>query len=400
MVSAGRRVRTVLVVAEVTLAVVLVVGAGLLIRSLAHLYGVDPGFRPERVLTLRMFILPTKYLDPERRGAVLQQMLEHVRQLPGVRSAGAIHFLPLSGMDSGTGYRRADRPAPPAGQGEAVAVSVITPGYFRTMGIPLRAGRDLDERDGLHNPRVAVVNEALVRHLFPGEEPLGKRLLVEWSYGRDVEPEFEIVGVVGDVRHDGLHTDPSLTVFLAHAQEPGFMASLVVRTAGDPLAMAASVRREMARVDPEQGVLTVGTMQALLDDSIARPRLQAVLVGAFAGLALVMACVGLYGVLAYSVEQRRREMGVRVAIGASPKSLLGLVVSEGVRLTAAGLLLGLAGALAVTRFLASLLYGVRPTDPLVFLGVAVVLLLVAAAASYVPARQAMQVDPVVVLRDE
>jgi putative ABC transport system permease protein len=400
--AASRRLRTVLVVAEVTLAVVLVVAAGLLIRSFAYLQAVDPGFRAERVLTLRMLILPTKYSDPDRRVAVIQQMLERVRQLPGVVSASAIHFLPLSGVNSGTDYRRLDRPEPPPGHGEATAVSVIMPGYFRTMGIPLRAGRDLDERDGLRSPRVAVVNEALVRHLFPGEEPLGKRILVGWGYmgGPEGEPAFEIVGVVGDVRHDGLHTEASPTVFLAHAQEPGFMASLVVRTAGDPLAMAASVRSEMARVDPEQGVLTVGTMQALLDDSIARPRLQAVLVGAFAALALVMACVGLYGVLAYSVEQRRREMGVRVAIGASPRALLGMVVGEGVRLTATGLLLGLAGALVATRFLASLLYGVGPTDPLVFLGVAAVLLVVAAAASYVPARQAMQVDPVVVLRDE
>jgi len=400
--SAGRRVRSVLVVAEVTLAVVLVVAAGLLIRSLAHLYAVDPGFRAERVLTLRMLIVPSKYSDAERRGALLQQMLDRVRQVPGVTSAGAIHFLPLSGLDSGTGYRRLDRPEPPPGQGESVGVSVITPGYFRTMGIPLRAGRDLDERDGFRAPRVAVVNEALVRQAFPGEEPLGKRLFVSWGYslGREVEPEFEIVGVVGNVRHGGLHAEPIPTVFLAHAQEPGFMASLVVRTAGDPLAVASSVRAEMRSVDADQGVLSVGTMQALLEDSIARPRLQAVLVGAFAALALVMACVGLYGVLAYSVEQRRREMGVRVAIGASPRALLGLVVGEGVRLTAAGLILGLAGALVVTRYLASLLYGIGPTDPVVFLGVAAVLLMVAAAASYVPARQAMRVDPVVILRDE
>jgi predicted permease len=349
-----------------------------------------------------MLIVPTKYPDPERRATLVQQMLDRLRRLPGVTSAGAIHFLPLSGLESGTGYRRLDRPAPPPGQGESVSVSVITPGYFHTMGIPLRAGRDLDERDGFRAPRVAVVNEALVRHAFPREDPLGKRLFVSWGYslGREIEPVFEIVGVVGNVRHGGLQAEPIPTVFLAHAQEPGFMASLVVRTAGEPLAMASSVRAEMAQVDPDQGVLSVGTMRALLEDSIARPRLQALLVGAFAALALVMACVGLYGVLAYSVEQRRREMGVRVAIGASPKALLGLVVGEGVRLTAAGLVLGLAGALVATRYLASLLYGVGPTDPAVFLGVAAVLLMVAAAASYVPARQAMRVDPVVILRDE
>jgi putative ABC transport system permease protein len=400
--AAGRRVRSVLVVGEVTLAVVLVVAAGLLIRSLAHLYAIDPGFRAERVLTLPMLIVPTKYSDAARRVALVQQMLERVRQIPGVTAAGAVHFLPLSGIDSGTGFRRLDRPEPPPGEGGSVAVSVITPGYLRAMGIPLRAGRDLEEGDGLSTPHVALVNEELVRQVFPGEEPLGKRLFVAWGYslGRESPPEFEIVGVVGNVRHAGLHEEPVARVLLAHAQEPGFIASLVVRTAGDPLAIASSVRAAMRSVDPDQGVLSVGTMRALLEDSIARPRLQAVLVGAFAALALVMACLGLYGVLAYSVAQRRREIGVRVAIGASPKALLGLVVGEGVRLTSAGLVLGLAGALVVTRYLASLLYGVPPTDPVVFLGVTLILLMVAAAASYVPARQAMRVDPVVVLRDE
>jgi putative ABC transport system permease protein len=400
--AAGRRVRTVLVVSEVTLAVVLVVAAGLLIRSLGRLYDVDPGFRPEGVLALRMLVVPTKYPEPERRAALIQEMLERVRRLPGVTSAGAIHFLPLSGPNSGTGYRRMDRPEPAPGQGESVAVSVVTPGYFRTMGIPLRAGRDLEEGDGLRTRRVAVVNEALVRRAFPGEDPLGKRLFVSWGFslGRQVEPVFEIVGVAGDVRHEGLNMDPQPTVFLSYAQEPGFMASLVVRAAGDPLALASPVRQEMARVDPDQGVLSVGTLQALLDDSIARPRLQAVLVGGFAALALLIACVGLYGVLAYSVEQRQREMGVRVAIGASPRALLGLVVGEGVRLTAAGLVLGLAGAFVAARSLASLLYGIGPTDPVVFLAVAAILLMVAAAASFVPARQAMRVDPITILRDE
>jgi putative ABC transport system permease protein len=349
-----------------------------------------------------MLIVPTKYSDAARRVALVQQMLERVRQIPGVTAAGAVHFLPLSGIDSGTGFRRLDRPEPPPGEGGSVAVSVITPGYLRAMGIPLRAGRDLEEGDGLSTPHVALVNEELVRQVFPGEEPLGKRLFVAWGYslGRESPPEFEIVGVVGNVRHAGLHEEPVARVLLAHAQEPGFIASLVVRTAGDPLAIASSVRAAMRSVDPDQGVLSVGTMRALLEDSIARPRLQAVLVGAFAALALVMACLGLYGVLAYSVAQRRREIGVRVAIGASPKALLGLVVGEGVRLTSAGLVLGLAGALVVTRYLASLLYGVPPTDPVVFLGVTLILLMVAAAASYVPARQAMRVDPVVVLRDE
>jgi putative ABC transport system permease protein len=401
-VSGGTRARSVLVMAEVTLAVVLVVGAGLLVRSLAYLYAVDPGFRPQHVLTAPMLLLPSKYGDPVRRVAVLGQILERLRAIPGVTAAGSIHFLPLSGIESGTGVHRLDRPVPAPGEGQSASVSVVTPAYFRAMGIPLFAGRDFEERDGFQAPRVAVVNRAFVSRFFPGEDPLGKRVYVGWGFslGRTVPPEFEIVGVVGDTRHGALHEPPRHTVFLSHAQEPGFMASLVVRTSGDPLAAAVAVRQQIRSVDPDQGVLSVRPMEGVLTDSIARPRVQAMLVGAFAVLALAMACLGLYGVLAYSVEQRRREIGVRVAVGATPGKILGLVVGQGLRLTATGLMIGLALALGVTRYLAAMLYGVQPTDPPVFLGVGLLLLAVAAAASWLPARQAMKVDPVVALREE
>jgi putative ABC transport system permease protein len=400
-VSAGSRARSVLVVGEVTLAVVLVVAAGLLVRSLAHLYAIDPGFRPERVLTARMLLVLSTYQEPARRAAVVQQMLERLRAVPGVRAAGSIHFLPLSGQESGTGVRRLDRPEPPPGERPVAGTYVVAPGYFRAMGIPVLAGRDFEERDGFQTPRVAMVNQSFVRQFFPGEDPLGKRLRVEWSFpGDDRAPEFDIVGVVGDTRHAALQVEPVPTVFLHQAQEPAFLASLVVRTTDDPLAAAAALREQIRAVDPEQGVLSVQTMDDVLADSVARPRLQALLLGAFALLALLMTCLGLYGMLAYAVEQRRRELGLRVAIGAAPRAILGLVVGQGLRLTATGLVIGVVLALAMTRFLAALLYGVRPTEPTVFLGVAVLLLAVAAIASFAPARTAMRLDPAVVLREE
>jgi predicted permease len=401
-VSTGARARAHLVTAEVTLAVVLVVAAGLLSRSLAHLYAIDPGFRPEQVVTAPLLLLPAKYGDPVRRGAVVGQMLERLRAIPGVTAAGSIHFLPLAGIGSNTGVHRLDRPAPAPGEGASADVSVIAPGYFRAMGIPLLSGRDFEERDTFPAPRVAVVNRAFGRRFFPGEEPVGRRIHVSWggSLGRTVPPEFEIVGMVGDTRHAALHAEPVPTVFLNHAQEPGYMASLVVRTTADPSALAAELRRQVRAVDPEQGLLWVRPMEGVLADSIARPRLQAVLVDAFAVLALGMACLGLYGVLAYSVEQRRRELGVRMVVGAAPRAILGLVVGEGLRLTGTGLVLGLVVALVVTRPLATLLYGVQPTDPRVFAGVSALLLAVSAAAAYRPARRAMKVDPVAALRDE
>ena len=397
--TGGRGARSMLVVIEVTLAVVLVVGAGLLARSLARLHAVDPGIRPEHVLTASMLLVPSKYEDDARRAAVVEQILERVRAIPGVTAAGSIHFLPLSGIESGTGAYRLDRPAPAPGEGTGARVSVITPGYLRAVGMRLVAGRDLEPRDALGAPRVALVNEALVRAFSPGEDPIGRPLFVEWC-DEDESCRFEVVGVVNDVRHGGLHAEPQPTVFLSNAQAPSYMASLVARTAGDPRLLAAAVREEVRRVDPEQGLFSVQPMETVLADSIARPRVQALLLGGFAFLAVAMACLGLYGALAYSVEQRRREVGIRMAIGATPARIRRLVVGEGLRLTAAGLVIGLGLALALTRYVSALLYGVTPTDAPVYLGVCALLLAVAAGASYAPARRALRVDPVVALREE
>ncbi|MGH9162798.1 MAG: ADOP family duplicated permease [Vicinamibacteraceae bacterium] len=404
VVAGASRARALLVVTEVALALLLVIVAGLMARSLAHLYRTDLGFRPERVLTLQMGLFSSKYMEPSRRVAVLDEILERVRALPGVAAAGSIHFLPLSGIRSSTSVRRLDQPAPAPGErGPGAAVSVITPGYLHAMGVPLIAGRDFNAGDRLATPRVALVNQALVRQFFSSDTPLGKRLRVEWGgshTGRKGPPEFEVVGVVGNVRHDGPHLPPEPYVFLSHRQEASFTAALVIRTAADPLAIAPAIRHQIRQVDPEQGISHVRTMETVVADSVARPRLQAVLLGAFGTLALVMACVGLYGLMSYSVAQRAREMGVRLALGAAPSSIRRLVVGEGLRLTAAGLLVGFVAALLLTRYLATLLYGVTPSDPAVFIAVGALLLTVAMTACYLPARRATRIDPAHVLRDE
>jgi putative ABC transport system permease protein len=397
----GARLRSGLVIAEVALAVMLVIGAGLMVRSLVRLTRVDPGFTAERVLTVRMLLSVATYGDVPRRAAFVDEVLARVRALPQVTAASSVHILPLL-MQSGTGYHRVDRPAPEPGAFVGGAVSVVSPGYFRTMGVPLKSGRDFTGSDRLDTPRVVIINETMARRLFPGENPLGKRLDVSWSsiLRTGKAPEWEIVGVAADVRQEGLRADVGSHIYISHDQEPNLRASLVVRTAGDPLAVAASVRQAIRGLDPQQGVSDVEAMQTVMSESVAQPRLQTLLLGAFGALALIMACVGLYGVLAYSVEQRRREMGVRLALGAAPRGILRLVVGEGLRLTAAGVLGGLAAAFALTRYLATLLYDVQPHDTTVFAAVPLLLLCVAGLACWLPALRATRVDPASILRDQ
>jgi putative ABC transport system permease protein len=405
-IAAGSsRFRAMLVVAEVSLAVVVVIGAGLMTRSLVRLYSVNPGFQTERVLTMRMLLqggqLPG---GPARTAGFVNEILERVRAIPGVAEAGTIHRLPLTSFfASSSGWSRADQPEPPRDTHPNSEVSVITPGYFRTMGIPIIAGRNFDSQDRPDVPHVAIINQTLANRYFPGEDPVGKRIRLRWG----PTLQFEIVGVAGDSRTGlsgggsaGLREQPGSIVFLNNAQEPSPVASLVVRTTGVPLATVKAVREQIRAVNPNQGVSDIQTMEQVVSDSIANIRLQTILLGAFAALALVLASVGLYGVISYSVEHRRREMGVRVALGAGRGSILRLVLGQGLRLTAAGLAVGLSGAVAVTRYLETLLYEVQSTDPGVFAAVFGGLIATAMVACYVPARRATRVDPAVVLRDE
>lgn len=396
--SGGGRsgLRSALVVVEVALSVVLLIGAGLLIRSFLRLAAVSPGFEPEKTLTMRMTLFGSAYRTDQKVVDFTQQILERVRRLPQVRAAGTIHFLPLSGLLSATGFWVDGRPTPQHGDEPVAVTLVITPGYFSAMGVPLIRGRTFTERDRDGAPLTVIVNQALARKYFPNENPVGRRLFIQW--GR--KTPYEIVGVVGDVRHRGLEREPEPTLFLSDFQEPNGLVSLVVRTAGDPMQVAATIEKEIHSVDPVLPISEVRTMDYYLSSSVSKPRFNTLLLGSFAGLALLLAAIGIFGVISYSVAQRTHEIGIRVALGASGGSVVSMVLRQGLFLTLAGVALGLAGAFALTRLLATLLFGVTATDPITFAAVAVVLGAVALVSSYIPARRATKVDPTVALRYE
>jgi predicted permease len=388
--------RRALVVLEVAIALVLVFGAALMGDSLAKLYNVNPGFQAEQVLTLRMLMVPAKYREPARQVSFLKAVLEEVRATRGVVSASSVHFLPLSGVASSAPAFRRDRPAPPREQMQGGPVSVIADGYFKTMGIPLK-GRDFTSADQRDAPGVAIVNDALARQLFPNESPLGRHLTVMYS---PATADLEIIGIAGDVRTSTLDRAPGPAVYIAHNQEPSLVASLVVRTQASPASAVAAVRAAIARVDPEQGVSQIQPLETMIANAVARPRVQASVLGAFGVLALIIAAVGLYGVMAYGVEQRRRDIGLQLALGAAPKRLLGAVVREGVGLAALGAVIGAALAWASSGTLEGLLFETPTNDPTIFLAVGATLILVAGLATLAPALRATRVDPLVVLRDE
>jgi putative ABC transport system permease protein len=394
VLSGQRRLQNLMVIAEVALALPLVAGAGLMVQSFVRLNQVEPGFRAEGVLTVRMLLLPA----PERtlQAETVADVLTRVRELPGVTSAGSIGRLPMDGGNSGSWYYRADRPEPPAGQRPSGDISIITPGYFPAMGIALLKGRDFDERDRKGSPHVAMVNQTAARLAFGDESPLGKRLKVSWNDAREVE----IVGVVSDIRHNQLRTRPDPCLFLPNAQQPFPFSALVIRTPGDPQGLVDGVKRAIHSVNSRQGIGEIKTLQQLVSDSIAEPKAQATLSGVFAALAVALTCIGIYGVLSYSVAQRTREMGLRLALGATAVSTFALVVRDGLRPTVAGLTVGLGIALLLARSLQGLLFEVEPLDATVLGSVTTLLILLAAAACAIPAVRATRVDPVIVLRAE
>jgi predicted permease len=330
-----------------------------------------------------------------RRAAVVQDMLERVRALPQVKSASSIHALPTT-QTSGTAYDRADRPIPPPNARKGGDVSVVSSDYFRTMGIPMLAGREFDRRDYMGSPGVAILNREAVRMLFGQEDPIGKRLGVAWAGASDVE----VIGIAENIHHIGLDIEPRATLFVCNLQAPSLFTNLVVRTHGDPMAVVSAVQAALREVDPDQGVARIMPMEQMLAGSIAGPRLQTILLGAFGMLGLVLACIGVYAVISYSVAQRMREMGIRLALGAAPNAIRALVLREGMSLALAGVAVGVLAALALTRYLSTLLYTVKATDPAVFAAVSVLLIATAAAGCWFPARRAYAVDPALVLREE
>jgi putative ABC transport system permease protein len=393
------RLRHGIVTFEVAVALLLVFAAALMGNSLAALTNVDPGFSRDRVLTLRMLMVPARYAGPDRSRPVafLDRLLDEIRALPGVERAASIHFLPLSGVGSGAPVFRIDQPRPPVSERVGVSVSVITDGYFPAMGIPLIQGRDFSRSDRLGAPTVTIVNETLARQLFPNENPLGKQIAAGYSPATE---RMEIVGVAGDVRTSTLDRAPGPALYIPHAQEPSLSASLVVRANAASASVAASVRAAISRVDPEQGVAQVESLETVVANASARPRVQAGVFAVFGVLALLIAGVGLYGVMAYAVEQRRRELGLQLALGASPGTLLRSIVTEGGKLAVIGAVVGAALAWLASGSLEGLLYETRANDPAILGAVAATLVAVGCLATLGPALRATRVDPLIVLREE
>jgi putative ABC transport system permease protein len=393
--AARRRFRDGLVVAEVALSLVLLVGAGLLLRSVLALQGADPGFRSDRILTMEFRLPATRYTQPAQIAAFFRDILGRMRALPGIESVALARAVPFSGNGGSSTYEAEGRAPAAPGRESRTQTNIVSPDYFRTMGIPILQGRDFEERDTADAPPVAVVSATLARTVWPGQDPLGKRLRFKGA-----ERWLTVVGVVGDVKH-GAFTDPAVPqAYTPHDQDPRIFACVLARTKGDPTAMAGPIRQAIWSVDPQQPVWRVRSMEALLAAARGPARAVTILIAAFATIALLLAAVGIYGVMTYLVTQRTREIGIRMALGASARAVVGMVVGRGMVLTLIAVGLGLAGAAALTRTLATLLFGVGPLDPLTFAAAAVVLGAVALLASYLPARRAARVDPVVALAEE
>jgi putative ABC transport system permease protein len=394
------RVRRVLVTVQVALAIVLLTGAGLLMRSFARLVDVAPGFRPDHLLTLKMELPPSRYRGPAQWTPFFDRLLEELRTIPDVRDAAGIGGLPVSSPGGSNAIFVEGRRLPLPNQSTFAVYRLVTPGYFSTIGIPVVDGRDFSAGDRAGAPRVGAVNQLLASRMWPGERAIGKRL----TFARAPKPEdwITIVAVVGDTHHDSLAGPIDLQLYAPYTQDPHWFppAELVVRTGGVPTAIAPAVRRRIRDIDPLIPVTDVQSMEALVARSVAEPRFHLVLLAALSASALALAMIGLYGLLAYSVVLRAREIGVRSALGATRGDIAAMILGDGLRLTATGVVLGVAAALALTRSLRTLLFQIEPHDPATFAVIAVMLLAVAAAACYPPARRAARVDPVVILKTE
>ncbi len=408
--TAGRRagrLRAVLVVAEVALSAMLLVGAGLLLRTFVHLSRAELGFNPQNVLSFDVSLPPAKYAGPAAR-AFFDELIARLVARAGVTSVAASEYLPFSGADSATGFFIDGRPAPLPGDDLKTHYRSVTSDYFRTMGMTMIAGRSVTSRDGADAPAVAVINETMARRYWPADNPIGQRMAITLEalrFRRDGPPSLdvsaamrEIVGIVADVKHAGVQADSFPEVYVPFTQRPVRSMTIVVRTAADPLALAADARRAVAALDPDQPIARVGAVADLVAASIARPRFNVLLLSAFATVALVLALVGIYGVMSYTVGLRMHEIGVRLALGGRPRDIASLLVGDGMRLTLIGLGLGLGAAEVVGRAMTGLLVGVTAADPLTLAAAGVFVSAVAFAACYIPARRAMRLDPSVVLR--
>jgi putative ABC transport system permease protein len=390
-----QRLRALLVVGEVAISLVLLIGAGLLVRSFLRVTGDDRGFEGSRVLTATLALPFAPYPDAARQTAFYAQLLERVSALPGVEAAGVTSHLPLGGDNTNSGLLIEGRTFPDNDPPFADD-RLVSPGYFKAMGIPILKGRGFTERDDATAPRVALINETLARKFFPGEDPIGKRIDMNWKS----EGWQEVIGVVGDVRHDGLDLPLFPTVYVPYRQAIDGGMTLVVRAQNDPLQLAGAVRAQVRALDPNQPISSLRTMDEVTSESVGPRRFSTTLFGAFAALALFLAALGIYGVIAYSVTQRTHEIGIRMALGARRRDVLRLVIGHGLRPVGLGVLAGLLAALPLTRLLSGLLFGVGATDPWTFAGIPLLLSGVGLLACYFPARRAARLDPLTALRHE
>jgi putative ABC transport system permease protein len=398
--SGGKRtnhLRDAFTVAQIALALMLLVGAGLLMRSFVRLTAVEPGFRTDHVLTMNLSLPGARYRD-QKDVRFFAELGRRVRALPGVVNASTITFLPFKGVGSGTYFWRADQPKPASGQEPITDVRMVQPLYFETMNIPVREGRTFTDQD--NDPKAPlrfVINEAMARQMFPNTRAVGNSLIVDM---KNENPPGEIIGIVGDIKHGSLADKARPMVYYPQAHLSFGFGTLVVQTSVDPLSLTRAVTEVVHQLDPELPVSEVSTMQRWVEESLTRTKFQTSLLAAFAGLALLLAVLGIYGVMSYGVAQRTHEIGVRMALGAQQRQVARLILSRALLLTISGLALGLAGAFTLTRYLETLLFEVKPADPLTLTVVTSLLLGVAIIAALFPAARAARVDPMVVLRYE
>ena len=392
-IGSSNRLRNVFAVAEIALALILLAGAGLMLRSFLKLQDVDPGFNSQRVIALQMQLPNTRYKEPAQFGPYFSQLLEGVTASSGVESAALISDTPLGGANF-LSFQKEGESRTPDDPAQDAEVHSVSPDYFKTMGIPLKRGEFFTALDTLMTPGVAVVSETLVRRYFGDDEPLGKRVTL------DGQTWMRIVGVVGDTRNQSLDEAPYPQMYMHIAQQPTRVFNLVVKGAGDATALVPMLRGLAREMDATVPIFNVRSMEKIVSDSVARPRFNALLIFLFAVLALILAGVGIYGVISYVVSQRQHEIGVRLALGARSSDILKMVVGQGFKLVAAGIGIGLVAVLGLTQLLSSLLFGISATDPLTFIAVSAVLSGVALLACYVPARRATKVDPMIALRYE
>jgi putative ABC transport system permease protein len=390
--------RSALMVGQVAMALVLLVAAGLLVRTFHRLQQVDLGFNPDHVLTMTVTLPDYRYGDAAARRRFFTEAVDAAARVPGLRSAGFVNVLPFSTYNRGTRYLVEGAPLPERGREPETDFRVVTAGYLATMEVPLRRGRSFDDHDRGQSDRVAIVNGVFAQQAFGADDPVGRR--VRLGRADSTSPWLTVVGVIGDVRHTAISATPQPEIYVPLGQEDVSMMMLAARTSGDPSRLTESVKAAIATVDAAQPVYHVKTLSRLVDDALLANGMAMTTMTVFAGLALLLAAVGIYGVVSYGVGQQMREFGIRRALGATPADVRGLVMRRGGALVVTGIAIGLAGALGLTRLMQALLFGVTAGDLPTYAAVAAILSLVGAVACYLPARRAMRADPAATLRAE